>query len=258
MRQDWDQRINFWHEYTTTGGKLKSPLGGWINPTHRIWHWYYDKNREALYHINGPTIRLFVRATRWRCARSTTTFELKQTTSTTKIIPKGVPTLVITMSESRVNKHHKGPLLISKADAPVSFWTFISSWGGNRMWREISNGNKPKDDMQWVADGMMAGTLIWTTDRSYDRKKAVDLSGVGWIIFCKATGKRLTGSFWERSITASSFRAEMLGLCALHLLARAISEYYTLGRWTATMCCNNKRALTLSSHHNGRIHPSAK
>jgi hypothetical protein len=79
---------NFWHEYMTTGGKLKSPMGGWINPTHRIWHWYYDKNREALYHINGPTIRLFARATGWRCTRSTTMFELKQTTSTTKIIPK--------------------------------------------------------------------------------------------------------------------------------------------------------------------------
>jgi hypothetical protein len=112
--------------------------------------------------------------------------------------------------------------------------------------------------MQWVADGMMVGTLIWTTNGSYDRKKVADLLGVGWIIFCKATGQRLTGSFWERSITASSFRAEMLGLCALHLLARAISEYYTLRRWTATMCCDNKRALTLSSHHNGRMRPSAK
>jgi hypothetical protein len=189
LRQDWDQWINFWHKYTTTRGKLKSPLGGWINPTHQIWHWYYNKYQEALYHIDSPTIRLFARATGWHCTRSTTTFELKQTTSTTKIIPKGVPTLVITISESRVNKLHEGPLPISKADALVSFWTFIDSRGGNWMWQEISNGDKPKDDMQWVADGMMAGTLIWTTDGSYDRKKAADLSGVGWIIFCKATGQ---------------------------------------------------------------------
>jgi hypothetical protein len=26
-RQDWDCWVNFWHEYTTTGGKLKSHLG---------------------------------------------------------------------------------------------------------------------------------------------------------------------------------------------------------------------------------------
>jgi hypothetical protein len=56
------------------------------------------------------------------------------------------------------------------------------------MWQEMSNGDKPKDDMQWVADGMMAGSLIWTTNGSYDRKKAADLSGVGWIIFCKTIG----------------------------------------------------------------------
>jgi hypothetical protein len=55
------------------------------------------------------------------------------------------------------------------------------------MWRDINTGDKPKDNMQWVADGLTAGTLIWTTDGSYDRKNATDLSGVGWIIFCKAT-----------------------------------------------------------------------
>ncbi len=65
------------------------------------------------------------------------------------------------------------------------------------MWRDIVNGDKSKDNMQWVAEGMTAGTLIWTTDRSYDRKRAADLSGAGWIIFCKATGQQITGSFLE-------------------------------------------------------------
>jgi hypothetical protein len=50
----------------------------------------------------------------------------------------------------------------------------------------------------------------------------------------------------------------MLGLCALHLLARAIAEYYGLGRWSAMMCCDSKRALLSSSHHKGRIWPSVK
>jgi hypothetical protein len=52
---------------------------------------------------------------------------------------------------------------------------------------------------------MTKGSLIWTTDGSYNRKKAVDISGAGWIIFCKNTGWRITGAFWERSSTASSF-----------------------------------------------------
>jgi hypothetical protein len=169
-----------------------------------------------------------------------------------------VPTSVVKMSGSRVNKLHKGPPPITKGEDPETLWTFIASWEGNWMWQDIKNLGKPIDNMQWVADRMTAGTLIWTTDGSYDRKRAADLSGVGWIIFCKAVGQRITGSFWEKSPTASSFRAEMLGLCVLHLLAKAISEHYSLGRWTATLCCDNKRALLLSSHHNGRIRPSAK
>jgi hypothetical protein len=59
IRQDWDLWVNFWHGFTTTGGKLKTPLGGWMNPIHRIWNWYYNKERDKLYHINGTTIKYF-------------------------------------------------------------------------------------------------------------------------------------------------------------------------------------------------------
>jgi hypothetical protein len=157
-----------------------------------------------------------------------------------------------------MNKLQKGPLPPPATEDSTPFWKFIDTWGGSWMWPNINTGDKPKDNMQRVADGMTAGTLIWTTNGSYDRKSAADLSGVGWTIFCKATSCQITGSFWERSITASSFRAEMLGLCALHLLARAIAEYYGLGRWLAKVCCNNKQALLLSSHHKGQMWPSAK
>ncbi len=103
----------------------------------------------------------------------------------------------------------------------------------------------------------MAGSLTWTTDGSYNRKRAQDLSGIGWIIFCNTTGWRITGSFWERSSTANSDHAIMLGLCTLHLLAWAISEYYGVERWSSTMCCDNKCALLLLSHHKERIRLSA-
>jgi hypothetical protein len=78
------------------------------------------------------------------------------------------------------------------------------------------------------------------------------------IIFCSKTGLRLTGTFWERSPSASSYRAEMLGLCALHLFARALSEFYKIQVWEATLCCDNKRALEQSANTHRRIRPSAK
>ncbi len=257
-RQDWDQWINFWHEYTTTGGKLKTLLGRWINPTHRIWHWYCNKERGKLYHISRTTIKPFKQATGWQRTRLTTTYQITHLETSAQIFPAGIPTSVIRISESKMNKLQEGPLPPPTTEDSTPFWEFIDTWGGSWMWRDIDTGDNPKDNMQWVADGMTADTLIWMTDGSYDRKRATDLLGVGWIIFCKATGRRITGSFWERSITASLLRAELLGLCALHLLARAIAEYYDLGRWPAMMCCDNKQALLLSSHYKGRIRPSAK
>jgi hypothetical protein len=119
------------------------------------------------------------------------------------------------------------------------------------MWDDIDSGAHSKDNISWIAEGMTKGLLIWMTNGSYNRKKAVDISGAGWIIFCKITGRQITGAFWEWSSKASSFQAEMLGLCALHLLARALSEYYNLNDWSTPMCCDNKCALILSSHHRG-------
>jgi hypothetical protein len=51
---------------------------------------------------------------------------------------------------------------------------------------------------------------VWTTDGSYDRRRATDLSGMDWIMFCTRTGFRMTGMFWEKSPLASLFRAEKL------------------------------------------------
>ena len=84
------------------------------------------------------------------------------------------------------------------------------------MWENIDDSQQSKHNLLWLAEGMKSNTLTWVTDGSYDRKQAADLCGVGWIIFCSKTGIRLTGTFWERSQSASSYRAEMLGLCSLH------------------------------------------
>ncbi len=155
---------------------------------------------------------------------------VKYAKSSAQTCPTGVPTSVINISDSRVNKLQGGPPPLTAKEDPTSFWAFIAAWGGNWMWRNMVNGDKSKEDMHWVADGMPAGTLIWTTNGYYDRKQATYLLGVGWIIFCKATRQQITGLFGEQSITASLFRAEMLGLCAFHLLARAITEHYNLSR----------------------------
>jgi hypothetical protein len=125
------------------------------------------------------------------------------------------------------------------------------------MWEGIEDGQATKSNLSWLVQRLKSNTLLWVTDGSYDRKQAPVLSGVGWIIFCQHTGKRLIGSFCEKSLLASSYRAELLGLCSLHILALALSEFYKISGWKATLCCDNLHTLQLSSQERRRIKPSA-
>jgi hypothetical protein len=51
------------------------------------------------------------------------------------------------------------------------------------MWEGINKSQPTKHNLTWMVEGMKSNTLIWVTDGSYDRKRAADLCGVGWIIF---------------------------------------------------------------------------
>jgi len=65
------------------------------------------------------------------------------------------------------------------------------------MWESIDNSQQSKHNLSWLVEGMKLkfNTLMWVTDGSYDRKRAADLCGVGWVIFCNKTGTRLTSTF---------------------------------------------------------------
>jgi hypothetical protein len=128
-----DRWINFWHTYTATGSKLNSLLGMWINPTNRLWHWYYNKDKDELYHICGGTVRYFRRASGWRCTCLTTMYQFMQEETCAELYPTGVPTSVITISDIKVNKLQEGPLPLQQPTPSASFWDVIATWGGNWM-----------------------------------------------------------------------------------------------------------------------------
>jgi hypothetical protein len=76
------------------------------------------------------------------------------------------------------------------------------------MWEGIEDGQATKCDLSWLVQEMKSDSLLWVTDGSYDRKRAPVLSGVGWIIFCQRTGKRLVvSSLCRQALTEQSFSA---------------------------------------------------
>jgi hypothetical protein len=239
-REDWNRWFDFWHSFMTTGDKLKDPLGNWINPTHRIWKWFYREDSNDLLRVEGKTMFHYKPAAGFRLTRSTGTYHMSYEEPFIPAMDHGLPILFTSLSVQQVTKLSIGPALLTETDACTGFWEFLHSWGGTWMWEVIKPGKDTPEDVSWIVYGLHNGSLIWTTDGSYDQKKAVNLCGVGWIIFCTNTGFQLTGTFWEQSPLPSLYRAELLGLCALHLFAQALAEFYKVVRWTAKLCCINK------------------
>ena len=238
--------------------RLKVPLGNWINPTHRLWKWYYSAASDDLYHVEANTLVHYTPSSGFRFTRSARTYHKSFEEPLPTKMDHRSPISVTGLVTKKVVKLSTGLSLATAADAPMSFWDFLYSWGGTWMWKVIEPGTDTPADVQWMVDGLRNGSLIWAIDGSYDRKRASDLCGVGWMVFCTKTGFRLTGAFWEHSSSASSYRAELLGLCALHLFAQALAVHHNVTGWKATLCCDNKRALKVSSCPTGRIRPSAK
>ena len=193
-----------------------------------------------------------------RFTRSTQTYHMSHKEPLISTMDHGLPISVTGLEIRQVVKLSTGPALATAADAHRGFWDFLHSWGGIWMWEVLEYGKDTPVDLQWLVDSLRNGTSVWATDGSYDRKRASDLCGVGWMVYCTNTGFRLTGTFWERSTSASSYRAELLGLCALHLLSQALAEFHNITGWSALLCCDNKRALEVSAHSTRRIRPSAK
>jgi len=217
-KKDWDAWFNFWHDYTATGDKLHTPLGAWLTPTHRRWLWYYNSPTDNLHRIEKGKVYHYQRTATYRRTRSSLSYDIAREEDLTPAFKRGTPTSVLTSTNTRVNKLNDGPLFAKEPPLPTDFWEFLNTWGGTWMWASIDNSQQSKHDLLWLLEGMKFNTLTWVTDGSYDRKRAADLCGVGWVIFCSKTGTRLTGTFWERSPAVSSYRAEMLGLCCLRLL----------------------------------------
>ncbi len=108
------------------------------------------------------------------------------------------------------------------------------------MWEHVKDEDS---NMSWARNTMVNGKLIAVTDGSFDRERAKDVSGSGWILLCTASQQTLHGSFYEISPKAESFRGELLGLVAIHTLALAVVRFFHLDCVSRKICCNNFAAL---------------
>ena len=63
--------------------------------------------------------------------------------------------------------------------------------------------------------------------------------------------------FLGTSDSANSYRAEQLGICAIHHLITAMTSYYNIGDCACKIWCDNMGAVNISKKRQRRIRPGA-
>ncbi len=133
---NWNSWFNFWHNFTSTGDKLKVPLGNWTHPTHRIWQWYYKAQEDNLQRIDGGTIYHYKLVLGYQHTQTMRMYHLVREKPFSPAVALGLPTSTLGFSNQQVVKLSKGPALAQASGEIKNFWEFLHSWGGNWMWRE--------------------------------------------------------------------------------------------------------------------------
>ena len=73
------------------------------------------------------------------------------------------------------------------------------------------------------------------------------------MVYCTETRLEMSGHFYEWSQKAGSYRAELIGLLANHILLAALEEYYKIPPSRGKICCDNQGALYKSKEVRRRI-----
>ena len=122
------------------------------------------------------------------------------------------------------------------------------------MWDHVF-GNT---NMDWFRDALLEGTAMMVADGSYSRDLDPHLCGTGWAIACTRSRNVVKGSFFERSLTASLYRGELLGMVAIHALVATAAAFYDLPVNHGSIHCDNLGALAKARAHGRRVKSSLK
>ena len=105
----------------------------------------------------------------------------------------------------------------------LDFWTVIESWGNTWLWDNLTI----RGVISWLADAIVDNSLTAMMDGSYMKDTYPHLNSAAFVFECTKSKGRLWGSFVEHSPDAGSYRGELSGLMAIHLILKAINEVNT-------------------------------
>jgi hypothetical protein len=251
-RSNWTTWLQFWTAVTGPGGLLCRPLGEWVGLTHRNWFWFYRPHGDILYCRNEDRIDAYVRLATRR-VRSGQTYCRSHVVEA--ILQPALTATIQKLPGGQVVCGEIGPPLFLLKELNLTFWELLQSIGGEWMWEYVTH---EETDMSWLQDAMSNWSLLAVTDGSYDRGRANDVSGSGWILLCTVSRCTLWGSFFEISPKAGAYRGEFLGLVAIHMLALAAARFFHIECVSGKICCDNIVALNQAKKVRQRVRVGIK
>ena len=254
--KDWTTWVDIWTAATGVTLSLPQPLGRWIKPPHFTWPWRHNSELNEIYILGPHGFNAYRRNTAIWATRSSSLY--RQTTDYLQTVNGSCVSLECIPSPAGPSYHNPSLDAIWKEESDMSialdFWDQIREWGGLWMWEMIFPDVGLGFDVTWMISALRAGTLVGVTDGSYNRQKHPHVCAAGWIIMDITTGSRLAGSFSEYSMSASSYRGELLGLCAINVILLALSITGNISnRPPITVWCDNKGAINRASDSSRRI-----
>ena len=121
---------------------LSTPLGKWVEPSHRKWEWYYDSKNDTLLRQTEDVARCFVRKESSRGRIWTEGPEVNEV--------EGLPASVRLMDNGDVKMSCTGSKMV-ESDMVVyeTVWDILESWGASWMWEHVNKEDRNRD-LSWV------------------------------------------------------------------------------------------------------------
>ncbi len=253
-KSDWRTWANTWRGLISTTVKLNTPLGPWMNIPTTKWRWFYDKTSDSILYDAGELTHRYT-----CCATSQTRTSSKYAYSHS--LPSCTAGIPITISATQMES--KETIISITSRSPNSFpssnttsdtfWDTLISSGGGWMWENFHFQNKEITLVDWIVKGLINRSLIWVTDGSYLPQRGPYISGAAWIFADTTSDKTLACSFAEHSPSANSYRAETLGLYAIHAFILSIVNHFHIPGGLIDISCDNDAALKEASGRKTRI-----
>ena len=167
-------------------------LGKWVASSSRIWRVFWNKEEvclevlsdtEGLIRFQHEEGRNYVRAD-----------------AVEDGVPRGLPATAVAMSEEKLKMTCTGTTqFYEHGENNRSFLDILNSWGGEWMWKDLHMN----EDSSWVAECLENNTLVCVTDGSYQKELAPELCSAGWILYCRKSGRCISGTLVEKLTHAS-------------------------------------------------------